>query len=323
MVLGCSRHFNSLMLLNCCWCQVALAAMAAMRPLWGPTVSTVVMSAKPCFPGPRRIGTGWRQKYSRPQYQTVSRNVQHLGSSSPAGRTVYPISSEKFVSPWRVSMQHWRHPGALDVLYIPMYISKRCISGQQPSARWPATVLCWSMTSNDMLHSASFCGTWRLQHIHRVCNSSKDAIPSPWEGVKPRSHFGQQYGRGKHIAKTVDLGSWNATQSRQVGDSKPTSIRLLLQQHLTLQGRGADCPPGPPPPLLLCCCCCCCCCCCISCMWGRGADCPPGPPPPTLLCCCTWLRQSSSTQMHLLDLRRLLNAAKCHWNITAGGEGGG
>jgi hypothetical protein len=29
-----------------------------------------------------------------------------------------------------------------------------------------------------MLHSASFCGIWRLQHIHRVYNSSKDTISS-------------------------------------------------------------------------------------------------------------------------------------------------
>jgi hypothetical protein len=34
------------------------------------------------------------------------------------------------------------------------------------------------MTIDDMLHSASFCGIWRLQHIHRVHNSSKDVTSS-------------------------------------------------------------------------------------------------------------------------------------------------
>ena len=34
------------------------------------------------------------------------------------------------------------------------------------------------MTSDDMLHSASVCGIWWLQHIHRVYNSSNNAISS-------------------------------------------------------------------------------------------------------------------------------------------------
>jgi hypothetical protein len=91
------------------------------------------------------------------------------------------------------------------------------------------------MTSDDMLHLATFCGIWRLQHTHRVSNSSNDAISSALRASQAYiSGVGCSWVGGGFLFEVLGLVSKNnlsAPPCLQPGfGGGPEALLLLLLQ---------------------------------------------------------------------------------------------